>query len=121
MGGGGTSEATSQPPLYYAYESLGYLASPWNGLLERLWIMRVLSALLTAVTVVFVYLFLRELFPDAPWAWTVGGLAVAFQPLLGFMGGGVHPDVLLFTASAALFWALARAFRQRPHAEDAAR
>jgi 4-amino-4-deoxy-L-arabinose transferase-like glycosyltransferase len=112
VGSGGTSEATSQPPLYYAYESLGYLASPWNGLLERLWIMRVLSALLTAVTVVFVYLFLRELFPDAPWAWTVGGLAVAFQPLLGFMGGGVHPDVLLFTASAALFWALARAFRQ---------
>jgi 4-amino-4-deoxy-L-arabinose transferase-like glycosyltransferase len=112
VGAGGTSEATSQPPLYYAYESLGYLASPWNGLLERLWLMRVLSALLTAVTVVFVYLFLRELFPDAAWAWTVGALAVAFQPLLGFMGGGVHPDVLLFTASAALFWALARAFRQ---------
>jgi 4-amino-4-deoxy-L-arabinose transferase-like glycosyltransferase len=108
---GGTSESSSQPPLYYAYESLGYLASPWNGLLERLWLMRVLSALLTGATVLFVYMFLRELLPDAPWAWTVGGLAVAFQPLLGFIGGGVHPDVLLFTASAALFWALARAFR----------
>ena len=109
---GGTSESSSQPPLYYAYESLAYLVSPWNGLLERLWLMRVLSALLTGLTVVFVYLFVRELFPTTPWAWTVGGLAVAFQPLVGFMGGGVHPDVLLFTASAALFWALARAFRR---------
>jgi 4-amino-4-deoxy-L-arabinose transferase-like glycosyltransferase len=73
--------------------------------------MRVLSALLCALTVVFVYLFLRELFPQ-PWTWTMGALAVAFQPLFGFIGSGVTPDTLLFATSAALFWLLARAFHR---------
>ena len=112
VSGGGTAESSSQPPLFYAYESIGYLASPWRGLLERVWLMRLMSALLCAATVLFVYLFLRELVPSEPWAWTVGALAVAFQPLFGFTGSGVTPDTLFFAASAALFWALARAFRQ---------
>jgi 4-amino-4-deoxy-L-arabinose transferase-like glycosyltransferase len=111
VSGGGISEASSQPPLFYAYESIGYLASPWGGLLERVWLMRLMSALLCAATVVFVYLFLRELLSE-PWTWTVGALAVAFQPLFGFVGSGISPDSLLFTSSAALFWALARAFRR---------
>ncbi len=111
VGGGGIVESSNQPPLFYAFESLGYLASPWKSLLDRLWLMRIMSALLSALTVVFVYLFLRELFSQ-PWTWTVGALAVAFQPVFGFIGSGVTPDVLLFTASAALFFAIARAFRR---------
>jgi 4-amino-4-deoxy-L-arabinose transferase-like glycosyltransferase len=111
VGGGGTSESSNQPPLYYAYESLGYLAVPSGNLLTRLSLMRLLSALIGATTVVFVYLFLRELLPQ-PWTWTVGALAVAFQPLFGFISSGVTPDSLLFASSAALFWLLARAFRR---------
>ncbi len=111
VSGGGTAESSSQPPLFYAYETIGYLASPWRGLLERVWLMRLMSALLCAATVMFVYLFLRELVPSEPWAATVGALAVAFQPLFGFTGSGITPDTLFFAASAALFWALARAFR----------
>ena len=34
--------------------------------------LRLLSALLAAMTVLFVFLFLRELLPSTPWAWTVG-------------------------------------------------
>ena len=49
------------------------------------------------------FLFLREVLAE-PWTWTVGALAVAFQPLFGFISSGVHPDALLFTASAALFF-----------------
>ena len=111
VSGGGTAESSSQPPLFYAYESIGYLASPWRGLLERVWLMRLMSALLCAATVLFTWLFLRELMPSEPWAWTVGALAVAFQPLFGFTASGITPDSLFFAASAALLWALARAFR----------
>jgi len=111
VSGGGTAESSSQPPLFYAYESIGYLASPWRGLLERVWLMRLMSALLCSATVLFTYLFLRELFTSEPWAWTVGALAVAFQPLFGFTASGITPDSLFFAASAALLWALARAFR----------
>jgi 4-amino-4-deoxy-L-arabinose transferase-like glycosyltransferase len=110
VSGGGTAESSSQPPLFYAYESIGYLASPWRGLLDRVALMRALSALLAALTVLFVFAFLRELFPQ-PWAPVVGALVVAFQPVFGFVSSGVTPDAMLFAASAALFFALARAFR----------
>ncbi len=109
--GGGTTSASNQPPLFYLVEAGVYLASPWNGLLERLALMRLLSALLAAATTVLIYLFLRELFAES-WVWAVGALAVAFQPQFGFISGGVTPDSLLFVCSAALFYALARAFRR---------
>jgi 4-amino-4-deoxy-L-arabinose transferase-like glycosyltransferase len=108
---GGTVESSNQPPLFYGMEALVYHASPSKDLVFRLWLMRVLSCVLSAATAVFAFLFLRELFAE-PWTWTVGGLVVAFQPVFGFIGSGVTPDTLLFTASAALFFALARAFRR---------
>jgi 4-amino-4-deoxy-L-arabinose transferase-like glycosyltransferase len=109
--GEGWIESSSQPPLYYAIEAGVYLISPWQDLLHRLWLMRVVSALLAAATAVFTFLFLRETLSQ-PWTWTVGTLAVAFQPLFGFVSSGVHPDALLCTASAALLFLLARAFRR---------
>ena len=78
-------------------------------------LIRLLSALCAAATTLFVFMFLRELFSE-PWTWTVGALAVAFQPMFGFMAGGVHPDNLFFAASAALLFGLARAFGRGPHA-----
>jgi 4-amino-4-deoxy-L-arabinose transferase-like glycosyltransferase len=74
--------------------------------------MRLLSVLLAGLTTGFVFLFLRELMPGTPWAWTIGALAVAFQPVFGFMGGAVNPENLLWSASAAMFWLLARSFRR---------
>jgi 4-amino-4-deoxy-L-arabinose transferase-like glycosyltransferase len=109
--GDGWIESSSQPPLYYAVEAVAYLASPWQDLLHRLWLMRLVSALLAAATAIFTYMFLREVLSE-PWTWTVGTLAVAFQPLFGFISGGVHPDVLMCTAAAALLFVLARAFRR---------
>jgi len=109
--GGGVIETSGQPPLYYALGSAIYLASPWKGLTQRVLLIRLLSALCAAATTLFVFMFLRELFAE-PWTWTVGALAVAFQPMVGFMAGGVHPDNLFFAASAALLFGLARAFRR---------
>jgi Predicted membrane protein (DUF2142) len=108
----GAGVAASQPPLYYALETIPYYLASSGSLLDRLEAMRLLSALLAALTALFVFLFLREILPGAPWAWTVGGLAAALAPLLGFTSGAVTPDALLCPVSAALFWALARAFRR---------
>ena len=65
-------------------------------------------------------MFVREALPRERWAWTVGGLAVALTPLLGFMSGAVNPDSLLFAVSAAIFYCLARAFRRGLTVRDAA-
>lgn len=109
--GGGIIQTSGQPPLYYAIGAVIYHASPWKGITQRVMLIRLFSALLAAATVLFVYMFLRELFKE-PWVWTVGALAVAFQPMFSFISSGVHPDNLFFAASAALLFGLARAFRR---------
>jgi 4-amino-4-deoxy-L-arabinose transferase-like glycosyltransferase len=111
VGAGGSIETSPQPPLYYALEAGVYLASPWQDLLHRLWLMRLLSALLAATTTLFTFLFLREVLSQ-PWTWTVGALAVAFQPIFGFISSGVNADALLVAACAGLLFGLARAFRR---------
>jgi 4-amino-4-deoxy-L-arabinose transferase-like glycosyltransferase len=104
--------AASQPPLYYALAAIPYKLAPGGTLLDRLALMRLLSALMGGLTALFAYLFVREALPRDPWAWTVAGLGVALVPLLGFMSGSVNPDAMLFAVSAASFYCLARAFRR---------
>jgi Predicted membrane protein (DUF2142) len=108
---GAAGVAASEPPLYYALQTIPYLVGGGN-LLDRLERMRLSSALLAAVAVLFVFLFLREALPRAPWAWAIGALSVALAPLLGFIGGGVNPDSMLAAVAAALFYCLARGFRR---------
>jgi 4-amino-4-deoxy-L-arabinose transferase-like glycosyltransferase len=111
VGPGGASSITNQPPLYYALAAIPYWVSPSHDILDRLELMRLVSALLAGLTVLAVFLFVREVFPGAPWAWTAGGLVVAFQPQFAFVCAGVQGDSLLFFASAATFLALIRAHR----------
>ncbi len=109
---GAAGVAASQPPLYYALETIPYeLGSP-GGVLVQLQLMRLLSALMAGATALFTFLFLREALPSVPWAWTIGGLSVALAPLLASASGGVNPDALLFALSAAVLYCLARAFRR---------
>jgi Predicted membrane protein (DUF2142) len=112
VGPGGATSITNQPPLYYALEAVPYWLSPSRNILFRLQLMRLLSALLAACTVLVVFLFLRELLPRVPWAWTVGALAVAFQPTFCFIAAGVQGDNLLFFATSATFLMLLRSWRR---------
>jgi hypothetical protein len=102
--------ASSEPPLYYALQTIPYRLSA--NVLTRLELMRLLSALFAAVTALFAVLFLREALPGVPWAWTVGGLGVALAPLLGFISGAVNPDAMLTAVSTALFYCIARGLRR---------
>jgi len=107
-----TGEGEPEPPLYYTLESLPYRAAAGATLLDRLTAMRLLSAALAGITALLCFLFVRECLPGRPWAWTVGGLGVAFTPMLGFVSGGVNPDALLYALSAALFLCVARGWRR---------
>ena len=111
-GSGDVATATNNPPLYYAVEAAAYLATPSDDLLTRVASLRIVSALLAALTALFGTLFVRELLPGTSLAWVAGGLAIALQPLFGFIGGGVNNDVGLMCAAAAMFLALARIFRR---------
>lgn len=111
-GPGGAGVASSQPPLYYALQTIPYALASGGTLLDQLTLMRLLSAVFAGLTALFAFMFLRETLPAQPWAWTVGGLGVAVAPMLGFISGGVNPDSMLFAVSAALFYCLARGFRR---------
>jgi hypothetical protein len=110
LGSGEAGVATSEPPLYYAIESVPYALGGGN-VLAQLELMRLTGAVLAAITVLLTFFFLRELLPGVPWAATAGTLCVSVQPLFGFMSGTLNPDNLLYTVSAAVLLCLARAFR----------
>lgn len=103
--------ATSEPPLYYALQTIPYEIGRGNILVQLL-LMRLVGALLGALTALLVFLFLRELIPSTPWAATIGALCVALQPMFAAMSATVSPDAGLFPVSAAVFLCLARAFRR---------
>jgi 4-amino-4-deoxy-L-arabinose transferase-like glycosyltransferase len=104
--------SSSEPPLYYALETIPYEIGSGGTLLDRLQLMRLLSALMAGVAALFTFLFVREVAPGARWAWTVGALGVALTPLLGFALAGVNPEALLTAVSAMAFYVLARGFRR---------
>jgi Predicted membrane protein (DUF2142) len=112
VGSANAGVATAQPPLYYAIEAVPYALEQHDPIPDRIQLMRLVSALFAGLTALFVFLFVRELLPSEPWAWVVGGVAVAVAPLLGFMSGSINPDSMLYAVSAAIFYCLARAFRR---------
>ncbi len=112
VGEGGAGVAATEPPLYYALDSIPYDLGSAGTLLDRLELMRLLSALLAGLSALCSFMFVRESLPGAPWSWTVGGLGAALTPVLGFTSGVVTPDALLCAVAAALFYCLARAFRR---------
>jgi hypothetical protein len=111
-GNGGGYTFGGEPPLFYALQSIPYRIANGGTVLERLALMRLLSSLLAGVTVLFAFLFVREALPGVPWAWTVGALGAAFQPLFGFISGGLNSDALFYAVAAATFFLLARMLRR---------
>ncbi len=111
-GQGGVTGESDNPPLYYAAAVVPYEIASGGSFFDRLEAIRLFSALLSALTTFFVFCFVREVIPQPRWAATVAALMVALQPQVAFIAGGVNNDNLMFTAAAAMFWALARSFRR---------
>lgn len=109
---GGNGDVGSYTPLYYLTLAIPYKIGSSGTLIDRIALMRIGSALYAGLTVLFVFLFLRELFPDRRWLWTAGALIAAFAPVFAYMSGAVNPDGGLFAASALIFYLLARGFRR---------
>ena len=111
--GGGALAYSSYPPLYYALASVPYLAADASGatIIGTLTAVRLLSCLISALTVLLIYMFVREVLPRSRITWAPAALAVGLMPYFGFIGSSVNSDVLVAALAAALLLALARAFR----------
>jgi hypothetical protein len=99
--GGGNETAATHGAIYYAALAPAYwLAS--SSPFSQLTLMRLSSALIGALVVVFAYLLARELAPGRPWLGVLAALLVAYQPMYGFISGAVNNDVGVNAGAAAL-------------------
>jgi len=99
--GGGNETAATHGAIYYAALAPAYLlasSSPFS----QLTLMRLTSALIGALAVVFAFLLARELAPGRPWLGVLAALLVAYQPMYGFISGAVNNDVGVNAGAAAL-------------------
>jgi hypothetical protein len=109
--GGGNETAATHGPLYYAALAPAYAAAS-SSPFAQLTLMRLASALIGALTVVFTYLLVRELAPRRRWLAVLPALLVAYEPMYGFISGAVNNDVGVNAGAAALEWLLIRMLRR---------
>ncbi|HXR28591.1 MAG TPA: hypothetical protein VN772_03355 [Solirubrobacteraceae bacterium] len=109
--GGGYETAATHGPIYYAALAPAY-ALAGTSPFSQLTLMRLASALIGALTVLFTYLLARELAPGRPWLAVAAALLGAYQPMYGFISGAVNNDVGVNAGAAALELLLIRMLRR---------
>jgi hypothetical protein len=99
--GGGNETAATHGAIYYAALAPAYMLAS-SSPFDQLTLMRLTSALIGALTVLFAFLLARELAPGRAWLAVLAALLVAYEPMYGFMSGAVNNDVGVNAAAAAL-------------------
>ena len=110
--GGGNETAATHGPLYYLALAPAYAATRGGSVFSQLTAMRLISALIGALTVLFTFLLARELAPRRPWLGVLAALLVSFEPMYGFISGAVNNDVGVNAGAAALELLLIRLLRR---------
>jgi hypothetical protein len=109
--GGGYETAATHGAFYYAALAPAYIAAS-SSPLDELTLMRLTSAILGALTVVFAFLIARELAPGRLWIAVLAALLVLYEPMYGFISGAVNNDVGVNAGAAALELLLIRMLRR---------
>jgi 4-amino-4-deoxy-L-arabinose transferase-like glycosyltransferase len=102
--GGGPNPASTNPPLYYLYEAPAYLVAKAGDIYDRLYLMRVWSALLALVTATGAWLLAGELFDRRRSLQLVAAAVAGLQPMVTFLSAAVTPDSLLFALWTVALW-----------------
>lgn len=100
--------AASYPPAYYLLASFIYRLLASSNILTIMFGLRVFSALITSVTVLFHYLTLRRFFNDEATS-RATALLIALSPMYIYMGMAVNPDVLVWLAFSVYLYLMTRA------------
>ena len=107
----GPNPIAQNPPLYYLWEAVPYLAASGLDLIDRLFVMALWNGLLYLATVAFIWLFAGELFRRRRLAQALAAATAALLPQLAWMAAEINPDTLLVTIWSAFFWIAARTLR----------
>ena len=110
--GDGPNPASTNPPLYYLYESVPYVLAKGGDIFDRLYLMRIWSVLLLLVTAVGTWLLAGELFGRNRLLQLVAAGVASLQPMVTFISASVTPDALLFAMWSLAFWLCARILKR---------
>ena len=102
--GGGTNNAGSNPPLYYAYELPGYLLATGGDVFDRLYSMRIWSLTLLLALVIATWLLAGELFDKNRLLQLLAAGVAGLQPSAVFISSSVNPDAMLIALWAFALW-----------------
>jgi 4-amino-4-deoxy-L-arabinose transferase-like glycosyltransferase len=109
--GGGYIWQGDNPPLYYAYEAAVYKAIG-GDFFDRLYGMRIFSALFLLVTATGAWLLAGELFGRQRLLQLVAAAVAGLQPMVAFISAGINPDAGLFAFWSIALWLGARVIRR---------
>ena len=85
---------------------------PWRGMMLAVHLLRVLSAVFSALAVWFTYLAARNLWPHAQAMPLLAAAVLGFNPMALFMSGVVQNSAAALASSAALLYALSHWLRR---------
>lgn len=108
---GGFTSSMRNPPAYYLYEALPYLATSSSSLFTRAFAMRLANLPLLVVLVAFTWLVAGELLGRSRVRRTIATAAVALQPQVVHMAATVNPDIALAAIWAAALYLMLRLLR----------
>jgi 4-amino-4-deoxy-L-arabinose transferase-like glycosyltransferase len=98
--------AWAHPPLYYILAAVTLAPFPSLDVTTQLYIVRLFSLTLTALTVWVAYQAMRSLFPDSPALAAAVPLFIALLPMHAFLGSSVNNDALAELTATAIIWLL---------------
>jgi len=100
--------ATQYPATYYLIASVVYRATASFDLFTIFFSVRLLSVVISTVTLLFGWLTLKRFFADERMAMGCA-LILALHPMYAYMGMAVNPDVLVWLVFAVFLWLVTRA------------
>jgi 4-amino-4-deoxy-L-arabinose transferase-like glycosyltransferase len=108
----GPNPARANPPLYYLWVSVPYIAASGGDFFDRLYTMRLWSVLLLLVATAATWLLIGELAGRQRPPQLAGAALVGMQPMAVFVSSSVNPDAALIACFALAFWLGARVLRR---------
>jgi 4-amino-4-deoxy-L-arabinose transferase-like glycosyltransferase len=106
--GAGPTPSSANPPLYYVYATVPYLATFGGDALDRLSAIQLWGVALLLATVSAAWLLAGEVFGRRRLLQLLTAAVAGLQPMTAFMSTSVNPDALLITLWTLALWLGAR-------------
>lgn len=103
--------ASKHPPLYYLLGTLLLMPLEDEAILGQLYVLRLASVLMAALTVLVAVRTVKMMVPDDPVLPLAVGSFIAFLPMHSFMSASVNNDNLAELTASLLIYLLVRMFR----------